>query len=85
MPIFLKSIESNIISLFGDGSTDFNAPVSLITSIIGELGVEDYIKLTTFEALTQDFSNVGHAEFCDKPLNYGLNSCPSYLKLNISL
>ena len=85
MPIFLKSIESNIISLFGDGSTDFSGPVSLITNVVGKAGIEDYINLTTFEALTQNFSQIAEAEFCDLPVTYGLISCPSYIDLNISL
>lgn len=84
MPILLKSIESNIISLFGSGESNFTAPVQLVTSVVGQAGLEDYIKLATFEALTQDFSQISDAEFCDKPASYGVNTCPTYTVLNIS-
>ena len=86
MPRLLKKIEAEIISLFGDGnSNDFTASVFLLQSVVGEAGVEDYIELTTYIALTQDFSSVVDGEFCDiTPTQYGLSECSTYDDLNIS-
>lgn len=80
MPLLLKKIEANIISLFGgSGDTDFTGPIQYLKSIVGEAGTEDYIQLTTFEAFTQDFSAVDDGGFCDvTPTNFGLNQCSTY-------
>jgi hypothetical protein len=86
MPILLKKIEANIISLFGDtGSSDFTAPVNFLQQFVGEIGREDYIKLSAYEAFTQDFSSVGEAEFCSStPTLFGLGKCQTYIDLNLS-
>ena len=86
MPILIKKIEAEIISLFGDAnSNDFTAPVYLLQSVVGETGIEDYIELATFIAFTQDFSSVGSADFCDvTPSQHGLTKCQTYEDLNIS-
>jgi hypothetical protein len=86
MPRLLKKIEAEIISLFGDAnSNDFTAPVYLLQSVVGNAGIEDYIELTTFTALTQDFSSVGGGGFCETtPTQHGLSKCSSYEDLNIS-
>ena len=86
MPRLLKKIEAEIISLFGgDGDNDFTAPVHLLLSVVGEVGIEDYIELETFIGLTQDFSEVVGGGFCDTtPTQYGLGECPNYVDLNIS-
>ena len=80
MPILLKRIEAEIISLFGDtGSSDFTGPVYLLQSVVGEAGIEDYIELETFVAFTQDFSNVGDGTFCTiPPSTHGLGQCGIY-------
>jgi len=85
MPRLLKKIEANIISLFGGaGDSDYTAPVQHIRLVVGEAGVEDYIKLTAYEAFTQDFSSVIDGGFCDvTPTNFGLGTCESYEDLNI--
>ncbi len=60
MPILLKKIEASVISLFGDStSNNFTAPVQMLQQFVGEPGTEDYMKLTVYEAFTQDFSSVG--------------------------
>ena len=85
MPILLKKIDGSIISLFGSTTTDFSDNVRLIRSIVGEVGVEDYIKLTTFEGFVQDFSSVIDGEFCDTvPINFGVGACANRTDLNIS-
>jgi hypothetical protein len=85
MPILLKRIEASVISLFGDAtSNNFTAPVTLLQQFVGTVGDEDYIKLTVYEAFTQDFSSVGEAEFCTTPTSFGLGECTSYTNLNIS-
>lgn len=87
MPILLKKIEAEIISLFGDtlgGASDFTAPVYLLQSVVGNAGIEDYIELTTFTALTQDFSSVGSSNFNTPPLQYGLDKCTNYVGLNLT-
>jgi len=83
MPRLLKKIEANIISLFGD-SDDTSGTIEYVRSIIGEVGMEDYILLSTYEAITQDFSQVINGEFCETPTLFGLNKCPTYDELNIS-
>ena len=86
MPILLKKIEASIISLFGDSaSNNFTAPVQLLQQFVGEAGTEDYMRLATYEAFTQDFSSVGSAEFCSStPTLFGLGKCPTYEDLNLS-
>lgn len=86
MPILLKKIEASIISLFGpEGSSEGSSSVKLITSVVGEVGIEDYIKLSSFEALTQDFSSVWSSSFCTTtPTTFGLGKCGTYTDLNIS-
>jgi hypothetical protein len=86
MPILLKKIEARIISLFGgDSGSDFTAKVRLVNSVVGKVGVENYIELEKFTAFTQDFSNVEESYFCDEiPLEYGLKKCNNYINLNIS-
>lgn len=85
MPILLKKIDGSIISLFGDNDADFRGGVVLIKSLVGEFGVEDYIKLTAFEALTQNFWYVKEAEYCDEvPTLFGPKTCPTYTNLNLS-
>ena len=85
MPRLLKKIEASILSLFGgSGEGDYTAPVQHIKNVVGEAGVEDYIKLSNYEALTQDFSSVIGGEFCAETItNYGLGTCTSYEDLNI--
>jgi len=85
MPILIKKIEASILSLFGGpGDGDFTAPVQLITNVIGEAGVEDYIKLSKYEAFTQDFSSVISGEFCSETTtSFGLGTCTTYEDLNI--
>lgn len=88
MPILLKKIEAEIISLFGDitngDSSDFTGSVYLVTDkltpkVIGEAGIEDYIELKTFIALTQDFSNVADGSFCiSTESEHGLGQCNTY-------
>jgi len=85
MPILLKKIDGSLISLIGSGASDLTGDVILIKSVIGETGVEDYIKLTALEALVQDFSSVIDGEFCDiTPTFFGVIGCPTHITLNLS-
>jgi hypothetical protein len=85
MPILLKKIEGSIISKFGANDSDFTGDVNFIVSVVGEVGIEDYIKLTALEALVQDFSSVISGELCDvTPVTFGANGCPVHTDLNIS-
>jgi len=85
MPILLKKIDGSILSLIGPDGADYIGSVIFIQSIVGELGVEDYIKLTALEALTQDFGSVGDAEYYETtPVLFGPNTCSSYTNLNLS-
>lgn len=85
MPILLKKIEGSIISLFDSQSSDFTGEIRLINSIIGEIGVEDYIKLTTVEGFVQDFSSVSNGEFfVITPTKFGAVGCTNHIELNIS-
>ena len=85
MPILLKKIEGSIISRFGADDSDFTGDVNLITSVIGEVGIEDYIKLEKLEALVQDFSSVIDGGFCETtPTTFGPNGCSTHTILNIS-
>jgi hypothetical protein len=85
MPILLKKIDGSVLSLFGPDNTDFTGDVILIRSVVGEVGLEDYIDLTVLEGFTQDFSSVIDAEFCETtPVTFGPNSCPVYTDITIS-
>ena len=85
MPILLKKIEASIISLFGDdSSSNFTAPVRLVQKVVGEAGIEDYIKLASYEALTQDFSNIEEGSFVTLPSLFGLGECATYDEINIT-
>ena len=85
MPILLKKIDGSIISLFGNNDSDYVGNIILIKSVIGEVGLEDYILLSAFEGFTQNFSNVIKSEFCDiTPVTFGPNACPNYTDLSIS-
>lgn len=86
MPILIKKINGGIISYFGGDNNDFSSKVSFIGKIEGKVGVDDYILLPNFEGFVQDFTSVIESEFCETVItNYGLNSCPNYTNLNISL
>lgn len=86
MPILIKKLDGSIISYFGaDADSDFAANVVLVKSVIGEVGIEDYMLLSGFEAYVQNFSAVYEAEFCQTtPTNSGINGCSSFTNLNIS-
>jgi len=86
MPILLKNIEVSIISLFGgEGADDYTGQVQLITSVVGQIGIETYIELPNFIGLTQDFSKVIEAEFCSEyPTNIGVVGCTTHTELEIS-
>jgi len=86
MPILLKKIEVNVISLFGElNDNDFTAPTKLYSNISGDIGFEDYINFGSYKALTQDFSNVGKSEISTIiPIIFGLNKCETFEELNIS-
>lgn len=85
MPILLKKIDGSIITLFGGDSADFIGDVVLVKSVIGEVGLEDYILITGLEAFTQDFSSVTDAEFCETaPSLIGPNVCSSHTELTVT-
>tara|TARA_R110000851_G_scaffold42152_8_gene105031 strand:- start:2135 stop:2395 length:261 start_codon:yes stop_codon:yes gene_type:complete len=85
MPILLKKIDASIISYFNGDDANHLGGVKLIRTVIGEIGLEEYILLSGFEGLIQDFSSVIDAEFCTiNPISYGVNSCSSQTDLNIS-
>jgi len=85
MPILLKKIDGRIISLFGGDDADFIGTAILINNVVGEIGLEDYISLTAFEAFTQNFSEVIDAEYCTTtPITYGPNGCSNYSNLSLS-
>jgi len=85
MPILLKKIDGSVITLFGPDSVDSLGTVILIRAVLGEVGLEDYILLTGFEAFTQDFSSVDEAEFCSTfPSLIGPNVCSSHTPLTVA-
>jgi hypothetical protein len=86
MPILLKKIDGSVISYFGGGAdADFTDDVVLIKSVVGEIGLEDYFLLSAIEGLTQNFSAVIEAEFCENTSNFvGPTNCPTLSTLNIS-
>lgn len=85
MPILLKKIDGSILTLFGTDDADFLGSVVFVKSVVGEVGVEDYILITGLEAFTQDFSGVGEAEFCETtPSLIGPNACSSHTNLTVS-
>jgi hypothetical protein len=84
MPILLKKIDGSIITTFG-GDSDYVGEIIYIKSVVGEIGLEDYILLTAFEGLVQDFSSVINGQFCaTTPTNFGPNGCPTFTNLNLS-
>jgi len=85
MPILLKKIDGSIISLFGGDDSDYVGDVIYIHTVVGELGLEDYILITAFEGFVQDFSGVIVAEFCETtPITFGPNGCPTHTDLSLS-
>jgi hypothetical protein len=85
MPILLKKIDGSIISLFDSNSSDYVGDLIFIKNVVGEIGIEDYILMTAFEGLVQNFSNVIEAEFCETtPVNFGPNECSTYTDLSLS-
>tara|TARA_R110000796_G_scaffold125648_2_gene240188 strand:- start:5716 stop:5973 length:258 start_codon:yes stop_codon:yes gene_type:complete len=83
MPILLKHLEGTILTYIG-GENDFTGSVRLVTSIIGEVGLEDYFKICGMEAFTQNFSSVDNAEFCETtPILFGSSHCTIYENLNL--
>jgi hypothetical protein len=84
MPILLKKVEARIIALFSNSSSNLTAPIYFVKNIVSVAGREDYIKLTNFEAFTQDFSKVSEANFITSPTTYGLGTCSTYVDLTIS-
>lgn len=85
MPILLKKIDGSIISYFSSEDSNYLGKVILIKSILGDIGVEDYISFTNFEAFVQNFSSVVEAEFCvNSPITIGPINCITNTELNIS-
>jgi hypothetical protein len=85
MPILIKKIDGSIISLFDGKNSDFVGEIIHIKSVIGELGLEDYILVSSLEGFVQDFSYVRDAEFCEEtPVTFGPNGCASYKDLTLS-
>lgn len=85
MPILIKQIDGSVLSYFSTGNADLIGEVILIKSVVGEIGLEDYILLTAFEGFVQNFSSVVKAEFCSiSPTSYGAIGCPTHNSLNIS-
>jgi len=85
MPILLKKIDGSIISLFDSNNSDFVGEIIHIKRVVGELGLEDYILVSSLEGFVQDFSRVIDAEFCETtPVTFGPNGCSNYTDLSLS-
>ena len=85
MPILLKKIDGSIISRFSGDDSDYVGDIIYIHSVVGELGLEDYILITSLEGFVQNFSQVIEAEFCETvPITFGPNACPNYTVLSLS-
>ena len=78
MPVLIRKIEANIIE-------GFIADVNMLT-VVGEVGLEDYIKLGSFEGFLQNFSSVQVAQMYDTPAEFGLlrNKKEEFIELQIS-
>ena len=79
MPILIKNITARTLDYFNDD-------VTLIMSMEGLVGEEDYIKLNKFEALIQNFTKVVNDETFETPSNFGLvrNNNATFIELDIS-
>jgi len=84
MPILIKKLDGSIISYIAGGTADVTGGVRLIRAVVGETGLEDYIKLTALEALVQDFSQVIDGDFYNKPAVWGSSTCAAHTTLNLS-
>jgi len=78
MPALLRQIEANILD-------NFTSEVNMMT-ISGTIGMEDYIKIGSFEAILQIFSNAQELEMYDTPSEFGLlrNKKEEFIELQIS-
>lgn len=78
MPALIRNIQANVLDNFSSSIT--------ILSISGEIGVEDYIKLYSFEAFLQNFTNVIETEVYETPRQFGLlrNKKEDFIELEIS-
>ena len=83
MPILIKKLEGEVLSYLDPLDTTFNGGVRLVTSIIGEVGLEDYFKITMMEGLTQDFSEVIRSEYYATPNTFGVKGCGSFYEIVI--
>jgi len=78
MPALLRQIEANILD-------NFTSEVNMMT-ISGTIGMEDYIKIGSFEAFLQNFSNAQETYEYDTPAVFGLlrNNKEKFIELEIS-
>lgn len=77
MPFLVKNIQGNVLDFF-------EGEVKLFKSITGVVGLEDYIELNKFVALTQNFSKVIAVEEQQVLINYGLKHNLNTIELEIS-
>lgn len=77
MPQLIRSIEGEVLD-------NFVGDTMLLRTIVGEIGLEDYVNLNGFIAYLQNFSRADEAEALAKPLNFGLINNKEIVTLEIS-
>ena len=77
MPILLKNIEGQILD-------NFEITTTLLKSVEGFYGEEDYINLGGFEAFLQNFKQASSVIDLTVPATFGLKNNTDFVILNIS-
>lgn len=77
MPRLLKNIETVIFD-------NFESTATLVRSVEGYYGEDDYINLGGFEAFIQDFRKVSEVTDYDVPPNFGLKNNTTFTTIEIS-
>jgi len=78
MPALLRKIEANILE-------NFTSQINMM-GISGTIGMEDYIKIGSFEAFLQNFSKAQETYVYGTPAEFGLkrNKKEEFIELEIS-
>ena len=67
MPRLVTKISAELLS-------NYTSNVYFFSSISGEIGFEDYIKINGFTAYLQNFKQAYYVENLTKPLSFGLQN-----------
>lgn len=67
MPILVNNVTAQILD-------NFTGSLYFFSNLSGEVQFEDYINLNGFIAYIQNFTEVGHVQYLQKPQLFGLKN-----------